>query len=239
MVGLLLDSIVGAVVGMVLEAVYNWFKNNHEYISIHKSLIFKRNKSVRISYAYLFRVKIQNKYLLIKGSRIDQYQPIGGVYKYFASFKDKKEKWEIEDEKDSSFYEQGDLRIFIKGKYVVPFLEWIKTSENRECDHIREFYEELVSPGYIKEECLKSISFEYIKRVNSGVHYSVHQQSDEILVFDIIDVLGIDDTLSQFIMKTVDSHDELALVSSEEIDRQCFEKNGLSTKIGEHCQYIK
>nr|WP_241158244.1 hypothetical protein [Adlercreutzia sp. ZJ138] len=35
-----------------------------------------------MSAAYLFRIKVGGKYLLIRGNRIkDQYQPVGGVYK--------------------------------------------------------------------------------------------------------------------------------------------------------------
>ena len=40
---------------------------------------------IRISFSYLYRIKIDNKYLLIKNSHgTELFQPIGGVYKYFT-----------------------------------------------------------------------------------------------------------------------------------------------------------
>lgn len=46
---------------------------------------------IRISFAYLYRIKIGNKYLLVKNERgTGKYQPVGGVYKLLG-----KEKMEL------------------------------------------------------------------------------------------------------------------------------------------------
>ncbi len=37
------------------------------------------DKEIRLSFAYLIRIRINDKYLLIKSKR-DKYQPVGGVY---------------------------------------------------------------------------------------------------------------------------------------------------------------
>lgn len=48
---------------------------------------------IRISFAYLFRIKIGNKYLLIlNGRNTGKYQPVGGVYKIYP-----KEKTELKN----------------------------------------------------------------------------------------------------------------------------------------------
>lgn len=75
-----------------------------------------------MSCAYLFKIKQDGKYLLIKGNRIEQYQPVGGVYKYYNSFNGVKYKLELKDESKSHFYENRDLRLITKGRYLVKFL---------------------------------------------------------------------------------------------------------------------
>lgn len=234
-----IDNIGGAVVGFVISSILGWLLYNHKFLKIKINTMIHRNEDYRISYAYLFRIKLENKYLLIKGNRIDQYQPIGGVYKYFDSFSNLKNELQVVDEKDKSFYESNDLRIFLKGKNVVKLLKWIETGRNRECNHLREFYEELIEPGYIDSNALKDLKFEFIKRVNSGVHYSQHFKCKEILIFDVIEVLGIDSENERFLYDVTNKIDKLVLVSAEDIDRECFMKKGLSTKIGAHCKVLK
>src|SRR5690606_17970355 len=39
------------------------------------------NTYIRVSIAYLFKIYVDGKYLLVKGRNIDQLQPVGGVYK--------------------------------------------------------------------------------------------------------------------------------------------------------------
>ncbi len=86
--------------------------------------LFRWNKNIRLSCAYLFQIKQDGKYLLIKGNRIEQYQPVGGVYKYYNSFNEVKSKLELEDESESHFYENGDLKLITKGRYLIKFLAY-------------------------------------------------------------------------------------------------------------------
>lgn len=234
-----IDNIGGAIIGFIVSGILGWVCYNWKFLKIKINTMIHRNEDYRISYAYLFRIKIRNKYLLIKGNRIDQYQPIGGVYKYFDSFSNIKNKMQIIDEKDESFYESNDLRIFLKGKNVIKLLKWIETSRNRECNYLREFYEELIEPGYLEFEILKDLKFEFIKRVNSGVHYSPHFKCKEILIFDVIEVSDIDSKIEKSLKVVIEENNKLVLVSADDIDRECFMKNNLSTKIGAHCKLLK
>ena len=57
-----------------------------------KKLIKNKNiqadESIRISFAYLFRIKYNGKYLLVKNARsINKYQPVGGAYKCYQNEK--------------------------------------------------------------------------------------------------------------------------------------------------------
>lgn len=234
-----IDNIGGAIIGFFVSGILGWVCYNWKFLKIKINTMVHRNEDYRISYAYLFRIKIRNKYLLIKGNRIDQYQPIGGVYKYFDSFLNIKNKLQIIDEKNENFYESNDLRICLKGRHVVELLNWIETSRNRECNYLREFYEELIEPGYLDFQILKDLKFEFIKRVNSGVHYSQHFKCKEILVFDVVEVSDIDLNIERSLKDIIKENDKLVLATAEDIDRECFMKNGLSTKIGAHCKWLK
>ena len=62
---------------------------NFKYLWLIVSILTKRTDYIRFSIAYLYRIQIEDKYLLIKSNRIkDFYQPVGGAYKYFANASD-------------------------------------------------------------------------------------------------------------------------------------------------------
>lgn len=234
----LVDNTLATLFSLGLGAIITAIIQNRKSILILLTTLGSRNKEYRISYAYLFRIKVDNKYLLIKGNRIDQYQPVGGVYKYYDSFKDKYEKWEIKSEKNSNFYESNDLRVFIKGKYINSFLKWIESGLNRECDCKREFIEELIIPGYLEKKELNNIQFEYLKRINTGIHYSIHFKCNEILIFDIYDVSNLSENgLNALRQKVKDNR--ILLATADEIEKQCLQLGGVSKKIGAHAKYIE
>ncbi|MBC3842368.1 hypothetical protein GXW82_25795 [Streptacidiphilus sp. 4-A2] len=92
---------------------------------------------VRISTSYLFRVKIDGRYLLIRGRRFpDQFQPVGGVHK--VSFSGRQFLAGIgavdDDLVPIDQHSADDMRIRIKGRYLLSFYNWFKSREGRE-DH--------------------------------------------------------------------------------------------------------
>jgi len=124
-------------------------KNN---LSLYMKTLFwnYRNKEIRFSISYLFRIKIPNtnSYLLVLNRRIDnQLQPVGGVYKRYGDDK-LFEKWDyMPDNKrngldvdDESF---SDLRFKVKGKHVIDVIKWFEEGKEREISAEREFFEEL------------------------------------------------------------------------------------------------
>ena len=82
---MLQDIVVNLIVAFITFLAATIYHNRLR-IKIFSQSIMRWNKNIRLSCAYLFRIKYNGKYLLVKGNRIDQYQPIGGVYKYYASF---------------------------------------------------------------------------------------------------------------------------------------------------------
>lgn len=104
---------------MPLMNVIKWFTNNFlvgtalsrifsnkGILKISFDSIIHRNQEYRMSISYLFKIKIDNRYFLVKGDHIEQYQPIGGVYKYYESFKENFNKWVVRNENEESFYKK-------------------------------------------------------------------------------------------------------------------------------------
>lgn len=151
-----------------------------------------RTKSVRISAAYLIRIEIDGKHLLVRGHRIrDQFQPVGGVYKYLPHAKSRLEDLGVTTDQcfpvdqDS----RSDLRIRVPGKNVAKFLRWFDESRDRECNPWREFFEELVEPGLLSREVFPHAQFRYVKRDERRVRWSAELETREILVFDVFELV--------------------------------------------------
>ncbi|MBK6484044.1 MAG: hypothetical protein IPG01_13150 [Chitinophagaceae bacterium] len=146
---------------------------------------------IRLSIAYLYRIEVNGKYLLIKSHRFnDRYQPIGGVYKYFepegktdllmlGAVTDSG----IDNDEDS----EGDLRIKLSDRRTLfQFIKWFRKGKHREIDPWREFYEELVRPGHLSANNFSYMQYEIIgqdfsKRLKLSPHFKI----DEFMYADI------------------------------------------------------
>ena len=79
------------------------FVANYRRIGLFVKSLIHWNKDIRFSIAYLYKIKIDNKYLLIKGNKIEQLQPVGGVYKVYSSFNVIERKLNINFENERGF----------------------------------------------------------------------------------------------------------------------------------------
>ena len=226
------DIFVNLIVAFITFLASTIFQNRLRLKIYYQSLI-RWNKNIRLSCAYLFRIRYNNKYLLIKGNRIDQYQPVGGVYKYYDSFNGLKENLELKDESESHFYENGDLRLVTIGKHLVKFLDWFDTKRNREITVIRELIEELEPSGISIENLIKQSQVEYLKTVKEPITFSTHFQMDELKIFEIFEV-----KIPKEILDDVLKSEHYFSVKAEDIEKFCFTKDGLSKKISATARYI-
>ena len=226
------DIFVNLIVAFITFLASTIFHNRLRLKIYYQSLI-RWNKNIRLSCAYLFRIRYNNKYLLIKGNRIDQYQPVGGVYKYYDSFNGLKENLELKDESESHFYENGDLRLVTTGKHLVKFLDWFDTKKNREITVIRELIEELEPSGISIENLIKQSQVEYLKTVKEPITFSTHFQMDELKIFEIFEV-----KIPKEILDDVLKSEHYFPVKAEDIEKFCFTKDGLSKKISATARYI-
>ena len=226
------DIFVNLIVAFITFLASTIFHNRLRLKIYYQSLI-RWNKNIRLSCAYLFRIRYNNTYLLIRGNRIDQYQPIGGVYKYYDSFNGLKENLELKDESESHFYENGDLRLVTTGKHLVKFLDWFDTKKNREITVIRELIEELEPSGISIENLIKQSQVEYLKTVKEPITFSTHFQMDELKIFEIFEV-----KIPKEILDDVLKSEHYLPVKAEYIEKFCFTKDGLSKKISATARYI-
>lgn len=214
------------------------FAANYRRIGLFiKSLIYW-NQDIRFSIAYLYKIKINNKYLLIKGSKLEQLQPVGGVYKVCSSFSTIERKLNIIFENERGFYEQEDLRFCTKGKNISKVLNWFDSRENREVTVYREFYEEIIKNNILPIEVLSSMRIEFLKQIKPKMSYSKHFKKNEILLFDIYEIHLANEYIDMICRDVKEKNDLIKLVDREDIEKECVDISGKSFKIGAHSQYI-
>lgn len=91
---------------------------------------------IRISFAYLYRIKIGNKYLLVKNERgTGKYQPVGGVYKLLGKEKmELRNRYQVKDDNkiplDRS--SRDDYRLRLENRYLRKFVKrFVRKAERR------------------------------------------------------------------------------------------------------------
>lgn len=154
---------------------------------------------VRISASYLYRIRVDNEYLLVKGQRFDHFQPVGGVYKAHPSSSGSRNAMKILDDNllTPDAVSNGDLRVRVPGKKLVHFVRWFEAETGRETDGWREFYEELVATGILSAEAFRYVKYDRIERLYRPMKFSPWANSQEILIADILELLPTPEQLVQ------------------------------------------
>lgn len=158
-----------------------------------------RGKYVRFSMSYQYRIKVNDKYLIVKNSNPNWhwYQHVGGKYKRIEETNEILKSFGAKDDlkMKTDGLKKGDLAVFIPAKNAVKFLDWFNTEKNREISHWREFYEELL--GGKEEEILSHKNFPYVnyKFVKSVLTPVKKAPIDsgwdcwEVLQYDVLDLI--------------------------------------------------
>ncbi|TDL88736.1 hypothetical protein E2R55_16340 [Vibrio vulnificus] len=174
----------------IIDFIFDGTRTISDLKLAFKSKILHYNRDIRVSISYLFRIKIDDKYFLVYGNRIDQYQPVGGVYKYYEEAKSNFSKLNIKDddciEIDQS--SKNDLRIRVPGKNLMKFIKWFRSMECREVSHHREFLEELIEPGVLSSNNFLYLDYSYINSIIDGIKYDDHFKCYQLLIADIYEL---------------------------------------------------
>ena len=203
----------------------------------------KKDTIVRISFAYLYRIKIGNKYLLVRNARgTEKYQPVGGVYKLFDNEKlCLKNLFHVIDDDKISIDEssRNDYRLRLSNQYLRRFVKRFdaKASRERIFDLSREFKEELVEPGILP---WKQIQYRVCGRYITPLEYGKHFQIYELLIADIIELIPTKEQETDLLNLMKSQSDSYIFSTSEEIKALGIStQNGkLSETIADHSEKI-
>lgn len=147
---------------------------------------------VRISFAYLFRIKIGDKYFLVPNSRTGKYQPVGGAYKFGANeAKYLVAKFSVKDDNRIKVDEttESDYRLLVKNKNLRDFVKRFDNTVDRENidDLSREFIEEIFNTNILKRDMFSDFAYSYCGRHISNIEKTAFGLY-ELLLADIIEV---------------------------------------------------
>ena len=151
---------------------------------------------VRISFSYLFRIKIDDKYLLVKNSHgTELFQPVGGVYKYKNSALKKLRKLgAIAD--DGTVIKMDDttkhdFRLRVEISKLPRFVRWFQKGKSRETvrDLGREFSEELLDSNILPKAIFNYIEYTYIGQHISNISPAKFDRNIyELFIADIVEI---------------------------------------------------
>lgn len=179
-------------------------------------------KSVRVSISYLYQIERQGKYLLIKGRRYDQFQPVGGVFKVYPAGQAELQKIGALNDTLYPIDPIGvdDLRIRVAGRHLVRLFEWFHSRRGRETDVWREFREELIAPGHLSDKVFKYVRAEYLRSRDTGVRWSDWAQSYEIVFAEIYKLVPTSDQERELTRLQHQGDTDLRWVEESEIRRR-------------------
>jgi hypothetical protein len=192
------DVVVFGVIGLatLLELLIEHIIINHKrlYLLLQIYFLALKGEKIRFSMSYLYIIKIDDEYLLVKNSNYGHYQLVGGKYKRLEGTQSLlKEKFEaIDDLKlPNKDLMKDDFAIFIPAKKAIKFLDWFNEGKNREINHWREFYEELIEgkAKLLSKEKFPYVNYNLLGRVTTPVKRTAGWNCHEILQYDILELL--------------------------------------------------
>ncbi len=233
-----IDSISYSIMASVIYSIMG-FLHSIDYQLILFLKVF-RKKHVRLSLSYLFRIKVDDSYLLIKGRRLNQYQPVGGVFKRYEGSKRTLLDLGVLDDEHMTIDDTNvdDLRVLVPGRNVLEFLKWFDEKKDRETSPEREFREELIDSGFLDSKIFAIIKHNYIKRVFDSLHFSQHFNCWEILISEIYHFEPSEAQLLELRALRNNSSSEYIWISAEQIRKQGYSRNSTSWVISRTSEWI-
>lgn len=150
-------------------------------------------RSIRFSMSYQYRIKVNDKYLLVKNSNWDFFQHVGGKYKRQPiTQKVLAELGAVDDPRMPTHgLMKDDLAMFVPAKNAIKFLDWFDKDKEREVSHWREFYEELIEG---KAKVLTQKNFPYVDyslvcTIRTPLKPAEGWDCLEILQYDVLDLI--------------------------------------------------
>jgi hypothetical protein len=202
----------------------------------------RSNERIRLSYSYLFCIESNGRYLLVKDAQgRNQYQPVGGVYKYDSQEVDLRVLCDgvydnVFDINDNLI---DDLRIVISTKKLKAFNAWFKSGENREnlTDLSREFSEELLESGILAPNLFEKIDYTYIgSHTETSYNETLHMK--QIRHFDIVALKPGKQQQGHLTRMIKNQSKKFIFAKKDDIERGSIEYLGNRYTIAEHSKLI-
>lgn len=223
---------LGAAGSLTASFIY-WMciEKNNEVFPIYKYIFFYNNE-IRLSIAYLMRIKIDNKYLLMWNEKRHTFTPVGGVYKYYTEAEGRLRELETESSIDfTKVSSVNDLRIVIKVKNIHNFFAWFKSGIGREWDISREVDEELLIEDSV-ERCKLICNMKYFKYKTVYRHRNHVHRKRELHYFDIFE-WKLDETQQRIIKNMIEKQPNKYILAS--VDEIKNEKMNDGRILGDNC----
>lgn len=194
---------------------------NYRYLRLAWYSVRYWRQRIRLSVSYLFRIKVDETYLLIHSKRWTTFGPVGGVYKVSSSAKGFLDDIGTLTDNlvpidDAS---RNDLRIRIPASKLVNFVRWFESEHSRETSPWREFYEELIEPKILPLDCFPFIFHDFIRRDIRPIRYSEYAQSMELLIADIHELTPTSEQLTALQNLKRDGNSNIIWVTEDQIRR--------------------
>lgn len=228
------EALWGAALGSAVTFVTNsggWLLSHRNQLRTIVTAIFIWN--LRISCSYLYRIKVDDHYLLIKSRKHGKYQPVGGNFKRNKYSYETLHKLEVKDDDKFTNGDRSaeDLRLYIRGYRLSQFLKWYNSpNKKREVSYDREFYEELVEPGHLPSSLFKYPILNFLKQVITPVRHSHYLSCYEVHIYDVVELAPCPDQLS-FLkeLKNKGDCDEFKWASTSTIKNQGYQLHNMNS----------
>ena len=194
------EAVAGAFIAIFIEKAWNSFQDLRDTTDwktsqrrLERDGFIKDDDIIRVSFAYLYRIKIGEKYLLVRNTRnTGKYQPVGGVYKFEGDEKTTlKNQFHVMDDNKIPIDESSrdDYRLRMENRYLRRFVKRFdsRKAERERVENIsREFKEELVDTSILNWD---RISYRLCGRHVTELKFGEHFQIYELLLADIVELL--------------------------------------------------
>ena len=220
----------------------NWKSSQRK---LKRAGILQKDTFIRISFAYLFRIKVDGQYFLVQNSRTKKYQPVGGAYKFTqdeADYLRDNIPVENDDRIQVDRITKRDYRLLVKNEYLRKFVRRFNKTQYREniSNLSREFVEEIFSTGILDKNAFGELSYKYCGRHMTNVEYGSVFNHYELLLADIIEV-QLSDTQEQLFRNLIGTDCNMYhFATADEIKSLgvSYRSNNLADNIANHTPKI-
>ncbi|WP_407517848.1 SMODS-associated NUDIX domain-containing protein [Elizabethkingia anophelis] len=231
---------------ILITLLGNFICDNYNRLGFYfKTKIWYREQEIRLSISYLFRIKVDEKFLLVKSRTRSYFQPVGGCYKTLPGSRKIFEKLGIRPDRKFETEKgiaKNDLRIYVKGKNVIDFFKWYDSKEDRETSPWREFCEELLTTEILPGREFRYIDYEFKKTIKTPI-LDLDMGGKGMFMYEVFDLVINDEQMPilREMQEQQDSNDRYIWVTDEIIQHLGHDggSKGYKFEISPHTKYAQ